>query len=363
MNINKRSSLMKADSIGFGIIGLGMIAGFHVKAINEIPGCRFVAGFDAVPGRADSFCGENGGKAYDSLDTFLADNEIDIVTIATPSGLHLDGALAAIKAGKHVVVEKPLEINVERCSKIVSEAEKNKVVLGTVFPSRYHEAPGLVKKAIDSGRLGKIVLASAQVKWWRSKEYYASGKWRGTWQFDGGGVLMNQGIHAVDLLQWFMGAVKEVSSYTAQIVHKQIEVEDTAAAVLRFDNNALGIIEGSTGAYPGFLKKIEICGDRGSITLEEENIINWTFDREEPGDIEIRQKFLHRGTSGGGASDPSAISHEGHLMLFKDFVSALRENRSFLIGGQEGKKAVEIIEAIYKSAESRGSVSLPLAHS
>jgi predicted dehydrogenase len=349
---------VKKETTGFGIIGLGMIAGFHVKALEGIPGCRFAAGFDSLPGRAESFCSSNGGKPYDSLDKFLADSDLDIVTVASPSGLHMEGALAALGAGKHVIVEKPLEVSSERCDRIIAEAEKNGVRLGTIFPSRYHEAPKLVKKAIESGRLGKIVMASAQVKWWRTQEYYDSGKWRGTWKFDGGGALMNQGIHAIDLLQWLVGKVAEVSAYTATLAHERIEVEDTGAAALRFENGALGSVEASTGAYPGFFKKIEICGNRGCVTLAEENIIAWEFDREESGDAEIREKFRNMGTTGGGADDPAAIGLEGHRMLFEDFVAALREDRPFGIEGPEGKKAVEIIEAIYRSAKNRVPVLL-----
>ena len=349
---------MNKDKIGFGVIGLGLIAEFHVKAIGEMSGCRFVAGFDTVPGRAESFCASNGGKPYTSMEDFLADSEVDIVTVATPSGLHLDGAMAALKAGKHVIVEKPLEISGERCDAIIRQAEKSGHLLGTVFPSRYHEAPRIIKKAIQAGRFGKIVLADAQIKWWRTQEYYDGGKWRGTWQLDGGGVLMNQGIHAIDLLQWLMGPVREVMAFTATLAHERIEVEDTAAAALRFADGALGIIEGSTGAYPGFFKKLEICGSRGSVTLEEENIINWTFDKEESGDEEIRSKFRNVGKSGGGAADPKAISFKGHQWLFEDFVSSLRENRPFAVGGAEGKKAVEIIEAIYRSAKNRAPVGI-----
>ena len=349
---------MKKDTIGFGIIGLGMIAEFHAKAIKEIPGCHLVAGYDQVPGKADSFCSQNGGRPYTSLDGFLSDKDLDIVTVATPSGLHLESAAAAIVAGKNVIVEKPLEISSSRCDRIIQAAQRRGVMLGTVFPSRYNEASVLVKKAIQSGRLGKIVLADAQVKWWRNQEYYDNRKQRGTLQYDGGGVLMNQGIHAVDLLQWLMGPVKEVTAFTDNLAHEQIEVEDTAVASLRFESGSLGIIEGSTGAYPGFYKKIEICGTGGSITLEEENIVNWVFDREEPRDEEIRRKFRNVGSTGGGASDPAAISPQGHRMLFSDFVNALRNNRPFAVDGPEGKKAVAIIEAIYRSAQTRTPVTL-----
>jgi predicted dehydrogenase len=348
------------DSIGFGIIGLGMIAEFHAKAIAEMEGCFFAAGFDEVPGKADSFCADHGGKPYSSLDAFLADPDIKIVTIATPSGLHLDGAVAAARAGKHIIVEKPLEITSARCDAIIAEAEKNKVKLGTVFPSRYHGAVKLVKDTIASGRLGKIVLADAQIKWFRTQEYYDSGNWRGTWKYDGGGVLMNQGIHGIDLLQWFMGDVTEVFAFSGTLAHERIEVEDTAAASLRFASGALGVIEGTTGAYPGFFKKIEICGSKGCISLEEENITTWQFADETPEDEEIRRTYRSAGSTGGGASDPKAMGHHGHRMLFESFVRAVRENKTPDIDGHEGRKAVEIIEGIYRSAKEHKPVTLPL---
>ncbi|GHV37359.1 oxidoreductase [Spirochaetia bacterium] len=348
--------------IGFGIIGLGMIAEFHTRAIAELAGCRFVAGFDAVSGRADSFCAAHGGTPYSSLEAFLADPGIDIVTVATPSGLHLDSAVAAIRAGKHIVVEKPLEITLERCDTIITEAAAHKVKLGTVFPSRYFESSRAVKKAIDEGRLGKIVLADAHIKWYRSQEYYDSGKWRGTWKFDGGGALMNQGVHAVDLLRWFMGDVTEVFSRTATLAHERIEVEDTAAAVLQFANGAMGTIEATTCAWPGFLKKIEICGSKGSIVMEEENITTWQFAEERPGDEEIRRRYRKNPDvpKGGGASDPLAIDYRNHRCLFEAFVDAVRNNKPFEIDGREGRKSVEIIEGIYRSAKDNRPVALPL---
>ncbi|GHV06586.1 oxidoreductase [Spirochaetia bacterium] len=350
-----------AGTIGFGIIGLGMIAEFHTRAIAEMAGCCFAAGFDAVPGRADSFCAANGGKAYSSLDAFLADPDIDIVTVATPSALHLDSAIAAIRAGKHLIVEKPLEITVERCDRIIAEAAAHKVKLGTVFPSRYFKSSRAVKQAIDEGRLGKIVLADAHVKWYRDQEYYDSRKSRGTLEADGGGALMSQGIHAVDLLQWFMGNVTEVFSRSATLAHKRIEVEDTVAAVLQFANGAMGTIEATTCAYPGFLKKIEICGSKGSIIMEEENITAWQFDEERPEDEEIRRLYQKKPDSpiAGGASDPSAIDYRNHRYLFEAFVDAVQNDRPFEIDGQEGRKSVEIVEGIYRSARSGKPQALP----
>jgi UDP-N-acetyl-2-amino-2-deoxyglucuronate dehydrogenase len=347
-------------NLGFGIIGLGMIADVHAKAIDAVEGCRLVAGFDALADKAEKFGKEYGCRGYDSLEAFLADEDLDIVTIATPSGLHLEGAVAAARAGKHVVVEKPLEITKARCNEIIEACQKYGVKLAGVFPSRFHTAPKLIKKAIDEGRFGKIVMADAQVKWYRTQAYYDSGAWRGTWKYDGGGALMNQSIHAIDLLQWFMGDVLTVAAFTDTLSHERIEVEDTAVAILKFANGAMGVIEGTTSAYPGFLKKIEILGTKGSAVMEEESIIKWQFEDELPEDQVIRDKYLSGTSSGGGAADPKAIGFHGHQMLFTSFAQSVRDNGPVEISGESARNAVEIIEGIYRSAQSGAQVNLPL---
>ncbi len=346
--------------LGFGIIGLGMIAEVHAKAISELEGCRLVAGFDSYGERAKKFAEDHACRGYEDIDRFLADPELDIVTIATPSGLHLDGAVAAAKAGKHVIVEKPLEITKARCQEIIDVCASQGVKLTGVFPSRFHNAPILIKKAIEDGRFGKVVMADAQVKWFRTQAYYDSGAWRGTWKYDGGGALMNQSIHAIDLLQWFMGEVSEVSAFTGTLSHERIEVEDTAVAVLRFKNGAMGVIEGTTSAYPGFLKRIEILGTKGSAVMEEESIIKWQFEQELPEDAGIRDRYLHGTATGGGAADPKAIGYHGHKKLFESFVKSVSENAAVEITGESAAKAVEIIEAIYRSAQGNANVKLPL---
>lgn len=346
--------------LGFGIIGLGLISEVHANAIKEIDGCRLVAGFDSQEERANAFGKEHHCRAYSDIDAFLADPDLDIVTIATPSGLHLEGALASAKAKKHVIVEKPLEVTKDRCNQIIKVCADNGVKLAGVFPSRYHDAPKQIKAAIEQGRFGKIVMADAQVKWFRTQEYYDSGAWRGTWKYDGGGALMNQSIHAIDLLQWFMGDVAELFAFTDTLSHERIEVEDTAVATLKFANGALGVIEGTTSAYPGFLKKIEILGTRGSVVMEEESIISWKFDDERPEDQVVRDKYLHGTSTGGGASDPKAIGYHGHKMLFSSFVDSIRNETEVEISGESARNAVEIIEGIYKSAQSGGKVKLPL---
>ncbi len=344
--------------VGFGIIGLGVIADTHAIALSRGRNCRLAGAFDVVPGKAEAFCKRYGGTPYDKLEAFLADPRIEAVCVTTPSGYHLDSVLAAIGAGKHVLVEKPLEITVERCDEIITAAKHAGVKLSSVFQSRFHDAPRLIKKAIEGGRFGKIVLADAQIKWFRTQEYYDSGAWRGTWKVDGGGVLMNQSIHAIDLLQWFMGPVTEVSAFTSTLAHERIEVEDTGAAVLKFANGALGVIEGSTGAYPGTLKKIEICGSKGSVLLEEESLKVWKFVDETDEDERIRAEFLDATSSGGGASDPKAINTHGHERQFEDFADAILQDREPFITGEDARKSVEIIRAIYESAQAERLVKL-----
>jgi predicted dehydrogenase len=348
---------------GFGLVGCGMIADFHARAIGDIPGARLVACFDTVQASVERFAAAKGCRGYQRLDEMLADRDVTIVTVCTPSGAHMDPAVAAARAGKHVVVEKPLEITLERCDQIIGACDQAGVKLCTIFPSRFSAANRLVKDAIDAGRFGRLTLGDAYVKWWRTQQYYDSGGWRGTWALDGGGALMNQAIHNVDLLYWLMGDVAEIRGYTATLAHERIEVEDVAVASLRFRNGALGVIEASTAAYPGFAKRIEIHGDHGSVTVDQDDITVWQFDPETDADRAIREQFAGKSQGKAGASDPKAISHAGHAVQLTDFVQAIGRGTAPLVDGREGRKSVEIILAIYEASRSGNTVPLPLAKS
>jgi len=345
---------------GFGIIGCGMIARFHARAIADCRGAKVVAGFDNVPAAADKFAEETGCKAYHDLKQMLADPEIDVVTIGTPSGAHMEPAIAAARAGKHIIVEKPLEITLRRCDKIIAECEKAGVVLSTIFPSRFHDSSREMKRAIDAGRFGQLTVGDAIVKWYRAQEYYDSGAWRGTWKLDGGRALMNQAIHSVDLLTWLMGPVAEIRAQTAMLAHKRIEVEDVAMATLQFENGALGIVEASTAIYPGYLKRIEIHGSAGSAIMEEEDLIKWDFAKKRKRDEAILEKMAQQVSGGGGAADPAAIGHHGHTRQFQDVLKAIKKKSAPAIDGPEGRRSVEIILGIYKAAETGRAVKLPL---
>jgi predicted dehydrogenase len=345
---------------GFGIIGCGMIASFHARAIAELRGAKLVACFDTIPASADRLAASTGCTPYHDLAAMLADPRVTIVTVGTPSGAHLEPAVAAARAGKHVIVEKPLEITLARCDRIIRACDAAGVALATVFPSRFHDSSVEVKRAIDAGRFGRLTLGDSYVKWWRSQAYYDSGAWRGTWELDGGGALMNQAIHSVDLLQWFMGPVAEIRAQTATLAHQRIAVEDTAVATLRFASGALGTIEASTAAYPGYLKQIEIHGDAGSAAMEEEDIVKWDFAKATRRDAALKQAMDGRKSGGGGASDPAAIGHHGHTRQFRDVLEAIAKGRPPAVDGREGRKSVEIILGIYQAAEAGKPVTLPL---
>jgi len=348
-------------SIGFGIVGCGMIAHFHARAIGDIRGAKLVACCDTFPSAADKLAEATGCIAYHDLNAMLADPAIDVVTIGTPSGAHLEPALAAARAGKHIIVEKPLEINLRRCDKIIAACERAGVTLSTIFPSRFHDSSVELKRAVDQKRFGRLTVGDAFVKWYRSQEYYDSGAWRGTWELDGGGALMNQAIHSVDLLTWLMGPVVEVRAMTGLLAHRRIAVEDVALATVEFAGGARGIIEASTAIYPGYLKRIEIHGSHGSAVMEEEDLVKWDFAKPARRDAAIHQAMVGRKSGGGGAADPKAIGHHGHTRQFQDVLKAVKKGTKPLIDGPEGRRSVEIILAVYKAAETGRAVQLPLA--
>ena len=342
---------------GFGIVGAGVISAFHARALGMVDGARLIGVTDAVPQAVAAFATKHGCKAYPDLAAMLQDDEVAAVIICTPSGAHLEPALQAIAARRHVVVEKPLEITLERCDRIAEAAARAGVQATCIFQSRTLSAAQAIKGAINAGRFGRLTMADAYVKWFRTQQYYDSGAWRGTWKLDGGGALMNQSIHAIDLLQWFLGPVAEVTAFTATLGHERIEVEDVAVAALRFENGALGTIEGSTAVYPGFLKRIEISGMAGTAVLEEETLRLWQFAAEEAGDAALRAE-LGGGGGGSGAADPAAIDVRPHAAQLRNFVAALQGREPLLVSVAEARKSIAIIHAIYDSARTGKPVKL-----
>src|SRR5262245_55154072 len=346
---------------GIAIVGCGMIARFHARALDEVPGTRIVALADTDVSRAHKFAVELGlesDRVYAELAPLLVRRDVDIVIVATPSGVHMPSAVAAAEAGKHVVVEKPLEITLERCDAIIDACNRNGVQLCTIFPSRFADANMALKAAVDAGKFGRLTLGETTCKWWRPQSYYDEGGWRGTKALDGGGALMNQAIHNVDLLLWMMGPATHVTGFTATLAHQRIEVEDTAVACLRFANGALGVIQATTSVHPGLPKTIAVHGDRGTAVIEQEDVLRWEFAPETEEDLAVRQRFAVKVGASGGSSNPAAISHVYHARQLADFVEALDTGRKPLVDGREGRRAVEVILAIYQSAETGRVVEL-----
>lgn len=348
---------MSDSPLGFAIVGTGMIAGYHAQAIAETPGAKLVGVVSRSPDRGGPFATKyNIPVIAATVEEMVARPDVHVVTVTTPSGGHLDPALVAIRAGKHVIVEKPLEITPDRADQLIRAANQAGVKVAAIFQGRFGSGAQKVKAAIDAGRFGRLVLASAYIKWHRTTEYYKTA-WKGTWALDGGGALMNQAIHGVDLLQWFAGLPTEVFGRFTRRVHTAIQADDTTVATLQFPDGALGTIEATTAAWPGWSRRIELCGELGSICLEDDHITRWDFVKPEPGDDVIRN-MPRNDALGSGAGVPSGISLAGHLRQIGDLVAAIRENRAPAIDGREGRKAVALVHAIYESAKAGKPVRL-----
>jgi predicted dehydrogenase len=340
----------------FGIVGAGLIADFHARAMGDMPNAKLTGCCDKLPDRAKKLADKFGVRAFKDYDEMLTSDEVDIVTIATPSGFHAEPTIAAAGAGKHVICEKPVEITLDRIDAMIEAHEKAGTRLGGIFPYRFNDMMTPLREAINSGRLGVITYAGIYVPWWRTDEYYKD-SWHGTWKLDGGGALMNQSIHMVDMLCDVMPPIESLQAFTEKLGHPQIETEDTATAVLRYTNGALGVIYGTTASFPGQFRRFEITGTRGTIVNVENSITVWQFADEKPEDAEVLKKFGQI-EGGGGVADPAAITHGNHTRNFKAFLDALDSGEDFWIDGREARKAVEVILAIYKSAKDQKPVRL-----
>jgi predicted dehydrogenase len=338
---------MSKDNVRFGIIGAGTIGAFHAEAIRAVEGARLTAVFDSVAERSRNFAAKHEIESYADLDEFLAKAPIDAVTVATPTGLHASVAIPAARAGKHVLCEKPLDTTAAKAQSIIDACRQAGVILSPVFQNRFGAGAMAMKAAIDAGRFGRLLFVSGKVKWLRTQEYYDSGAWRGTWELDGGGCLMNQSIHTIDLMLHFAGAPAEVFGYTATRTHARLEVEDNACAVVRYASGAMGVIESSTSCAPGLPQQIEVSGERGTATIEGDAIVRWQFADADPRDASILAGM--GGNSVGGASDPKAIGIEGHRRQVDDMVGAILRGTRPAVDGAEARLPVELVCGIYES--------------
>ena len=344
--------------LGYALVGAGAIATIQAEAISRIPEARLVAVYNRTPDTARAL-GERWGVDWTAdYDEILARPDVDAVSICTPSGARVELAVSAAQAGKHVVCEKPLEVTVERADRIIEACDESGVCLSVIFPARFQPAARAVKEAVAAGRLGRLTLAGAHVKWHRTDAYYASAGWRGTWALDGGGAFMNQAIHWIDLLLWLAGPAGAVSGFTERLLHGGIEVEDVGVAILRFNSGALGTIEATTAAYPGLPARVELHGEHGTIVLEERHIATWKLADAGAGEEEGMQRMFQP-TSATGATNPLAIGFEGHRLQLAEITESLLAGRAPLVDGREGRKSIALIRAIYDAAATRREVVVP----
>jgi UDP-N-acetyl-2-amino-2-deoxyglucuronate dehydrogenase len=336
---------MSLSELRFGIVGCGLIADWHARAINETEGAVLAGVTDSRPAAAVDFAAKHSAIVYDSFEYMLKQKDIDIVCLCTPSGLHAPYAVMAAQAGKHVILEKPMALTLTQADDVINACISTGVKMQIISQLRFTDAVTELIGAIRNGWIGRVVTGDIYMKYYRSQEYYDRSGWRGTIAMDGGGALMNQGIHGVDLLRYVMGPVRSVSGIVRTLARK-IEAEDTACAVLEFTSGALGMIEATTSVFPGYPRRMEICGDKGCIILTEDRIVRWDVEGHEcPVNIDKASGVLT-------ANDPAALSCEGHIFLFRDMADAVRNNRETLVGPREGKKPLEIISAIYRSSKT-----------
>lgn len=346
--------------IGFGLIGTGVGATFQAQAMSMVAE-EGVAKFMAVASfheeKARSFASRWGiGSWYTDHRELLRRGDVEAVIICTPHYLHAPMAIEAMEAGKHVLVDKPMAISLKEADEMISASRRGRVKLGVILQGRFDPTAQRLRKAIDDGRLGKLILGEAIVEWFRAKEYYASSPWRGRWATEGGGALINQAIHTIDLLQWYMGPAEYLWAQTDTAIH-EIEVEDTAVAIIRFRNRALGVIQGTTSLYPGFPTRLEIHGSKGTVTIEGEGLKRWSVIGEE----EVFEGAPKKGLE--TWARPEAAPAINHASVIRDFATSIIEDREPYINGLEGRKPLEIILAIYRSSKTSKPVSLPLSES
>src|SRR5271169_1950315 len=259
-------------TIHIGLIGGGNITETHARAARAIPGVEIAAIYGTNADKTARLCLEHGGMAYQNIHAFLKHRPMELVIIGSPSGVHSEQGIAAARCGLHVLTEKPLEINTARADALIEAAKQSGVQLGVIFQDRMKPHIRQLKGWIEQGLLGKLQFVDARVKWYRPPEYYANSRWRGTLALDGGGALINQGVHTLDLLVWLLGDVVRVQARTATLLHK-IEAEDTAVATLEFASGALGVFHATTAAFPGYPRRVEVSGTEGTVILEHDRII------------------------------------------------------------------------------------------
>jgi UDP-N-acetyl-2-amino-2-deoxyglucuronate dehydrogenase len=332
-----------------GLIGAGNISATHARAAAAIPGVEIAGVYAPTRAHAERLAAAHGGRAYDSIEGLLGHRPLDLVVIGSPSGLHAEHGIAAATRGIHVLVEKPIDVTAARADALVAEAERAGVRLGVIFQDRLKPDIQRAQALVADGTLGRPMLATGHVKWYRPPEYYRGSRWRGTHALDGGGALINQGVHTVDLLLWLFGPVRRVFGRTGTLLH-DIEVEDTAVAVLEFENGALGTIEAATSAYPGYSRRIELTGSQGTLLIDGDRL--GAADLTERSVPIFPEAPPENGGPPPGASSPAVADASAHQRVIEDFIGAIETGRPPCCDGREGRRSVAVIEAIYRSSRS-----------
>ncbi|HBN84287.1 MAG TPA: gfo/Idh/MocA family oxidoreductase [Clostridiales bacterium] len=336
-----------------GIVGAGNISKLHASVANETPGLRVAAISDIDESRAKALADVYGCDYFSDYNKMFESDQIDIVSVCTPSSLHSQVGIAAANAGKHLIIEKPLDVTLEKIDGIIQACEKNGVVLCPIVQHRFDEDVMLVKEALDSGKMKKLLFGSCNVKWWRDQNYYDQGGWRGTWKYDGGGALMNQSIHYIDLLLHLIGPIEEIHGRCATLGHERMETEDIAVATLKFKNGALGYIEGTTIAYPGIEAVLDIYTQNGSIRIKDDHIVLWECKEDTGVNFKAGNDITRT-----GSARPMDISSASHQRQFADMVDALNTGRKPVVDGYEARRTIEAILAFYESSRTGKNIRL-----
>jgi predicted dehydrogenase len=340
------------------VVGTGVVGEWHVRLIPRMPNCALVAVCDVVPEKAKQVLEKNGivgVPVYADLREMLRrERSIDVVHVCTPSGDHLGPVTAAMEAGKDVICEKPLEIELGRIDQMAAAAKAHGVRLAAVFQNRWNESNQAIKQAADEGRFGKLAWAGCFTPWYRPDSYYEEGGWRGTWRLDGGGAVMNQSVHAIDLLQWIGGPVRRVCAFASSRIHPKIEVEDTLSATLEFACGAFGTVMGTTAMFPGMPPRIEVGGENGT-AVSENGLRFFKFRDERPGDAELIRRLSPAGQGTAGGASNRDVKLELHMRNVGHILGAWDEGRDAETAAPEARKAVAIVLAMYESARRGGA--------
>ena len=333
-------------TIHIGLIGGGNISDTHARAARAIPDVEISAIYGTNAEKVARLCSEHGGTGYQNFDAFLKHRPMDVVIIGSPSGLHAEQGIAAARHRLHVLTEKPIEISTPRADALIEAAKQSGVQLGVIFQDRMKPHIRQLKSWIEKGLIGRPLFVDARVKWYRPPEYYANSQWRGTLALDGGGALINQGIHTIDLLLWLLGDVVRVQARTATLLHK-IEAEDTAVATLEFASGALGIFHATTAAYPGYPRRVEVSGTEGTVILEHDRIIAVELRNAAAPVIEPVAADENKSSSSAAVGD-----FRGHQAVLEDFLAAIQGKRASACDGSEGRHSIALVETIYRAAKT-----------